>query len=359
MRNPRGAQGYNPRVSLARFLPWLGAALLAACASTGAEPVVAPAGGPAPAYEFQPALSDLRAALAAREDETAQSLLDRLRARRPPQEIAELLDGFQRVLEGRALVRGLALELVCVEQPRAAGGAARYSVALALTNRGAAEVELHWPPASLLRFTTRIDARGDLTTDTHAQPLRAWPPFALAAGERNERPLGDFEVALGAALAAREHLRLELRGGEAVVAGAAVPLARVAPPSAVVVRLAPFLPNAAVEPAELVRYACQGELRRAALVERAVRTPPQRYGEALDLFAARADELSPEQLALISPALCWLAREAELGADGSGWKQWLARRHNAALERDRPALDLPAAPAPAAGGAPPSRDTSR
>lgn len=105
--------------------------------------------------------------------------------------------------------------------------------------------------------------------------------------------------------------------------------------------LAGRLPTAAVEPAELVRYARGATCSTPALVERAVRIAPARYEEALDAVAAIADELTRERIVELAPALRWLAREPALGADAQGWQEWLRARHNRAAARAAPSLDLP------------------
>ena len=96
-----------------------------------------------------------------------------------------------------------------------------------------------------------------------------------------------------------------------------------------------------------------------ALIERAVRVPIVRRGEALDALTPIALGMPRTDMVVLVPALRWLSGRRELGADVDSWVAWLeARAAAAGTEVDGPALELPEVPVrrtePTGGESPPT-----
>lgn len=290
-------------------------------------------------WALRPVLDELSTAMSERDDELALRLLDRLRAQLPPEVLVDRLESWSRLLEGRALTRELAPRLECRRIEAGPGTPERRALLLVMDNPHAEALALECAPPRLVRTSTWIDARGELARNQQTSTLDGFERLTLAGAATSEIALGEFEPAAGRALAVRERFELLwsaglLRRGERML-----PLDRGSRPDCDYVGLSGLLPTAPVEPLELLRYAEGERVRVAALVERAVRIPPARYDEALDLLAAAP--LSVERIGELAPALRWLSRDPLLGDDAQGWQDWLRERHNRASAATSPALDLP------------------
>jgi hypothetical protein len=338
-------------------------ACLAACAgaaSTPAPPSAAAAGlefGVDPAgvpWALRPLLDELALALQAREDELAAQLIERLRPQVQDGPLAEQVEAWSRVLEGRALTRALAPRLECLAVESADGAPERQALWLSVTNDSELPLRLDCAPPRLVRTSTWIDARGELARNQEVRRLAGFEALEIAPRAQTRLPLGEFEPRAGRALAVREHIELEWTAGVLSRAGRAVPLDRAGGPACDYIGLAGYLPRAAVEPAELLRYALGDEVRVEPLIERAARIVPARYDEALDLLAAAVEQLALPRIEALAPALRWLIRDPALGADARGWQEWLRARHNRRSDEPATALDLPraasAVPPAARGG---------
>jgi hypothetical protein len=291
--------------------------------------------------ELAPAFRALEAAVVGGEDARARRVLAGILARGPTGDVLELARAFERVLDGRDLVRSLDLRLALEPDAEREG---RMRVLLFASHGGTESLRLRLPPGSLEHLVVAVDARGIETRDLGSRIVDAVEELVLAPGRTRRVELARYSVPLGRALAARDQWRLRLRSGEVEVAGAAYPAAdpSVAPCERTLV--AAFLPSEPIEPAELARYLrATEELWTPALVERAVRIAPERREEALDLLAPVVRELAasdPERVAAATPALRWLARTGAPGRSAREWSRWLALRAEPAVER--PDLDLPA-----------------
>jgi len=310
-------------------------AVLVACRSSGDEPTI---GGPivlGPGVEdrlrleaaFVPAFDALQAAVDDGEDEVARRILAGIRARRPSAEVEEYAASFERVLDGRALVRDVDLRLASEPVEGAPGDL--LLVLLAAHSRDV-DVTLRLPAATLRRGRIAVDARGDDASGMTTETTDALGALRIPAGETVRVPLRAAELRLGGALCVRERWTLSTRAGFALLEEEELPAQDVAIEPCEVVRLAPFLPTAPVEPAELVRYLQdEQELFVPALMERAVRIAPERRGEALDLLAPVVTRMAgddPERLTTAAPALRWLARSRDAGGDPVAWSAWFAGR---------------------------------
>ena len=287
-----------------------------------------------------PGFEALRNAVEAREDATARRIAAGLRARvelerdlgvdgDATRNALDLLDGFDRILEGRALVDSLELELVV----RESDGPAAEVVLRARTTRatrielrpGAAELRVH---RVTLSVTDGKEARGVVT-----QGVGGLEALALDSQGWAEVALGRFPTVLpGNALASRTRFGLTLRAGTVVEEGRALPAMDVPEVVAERVDLAPYLPTAPVEPAELAAYAARGDGSFPALLERTVRILPERRAEALDLLTPVVRPMTPEQITRLVPTLRWLAPTGYPGRDPEAWRRWLEARARSAAE---------------------------
>ena len=282
-----------------------------------------------------PALEALRAAVVDGEDETAEAILAGLRARAPADpEVERLLAGFERVLEGRRLVRSLDLALRLEPatpsaprgdgaEPRAGGPAGapavpRFRLVLDASHGRPEPLTLRLPPATLERLVVALDPRGLQTKSFETRNVPELSELTLAPGAVRSLTLLDYELSTGAALAAREEWRLRLHSGSVAAGEAELPASRIASATCEHVVLAPFLPAAPVEPEVLAAYVQRDEVWLPALLERTVRIAPGRRVEALELLLPVVEGLArerPERIDELAPALSWLLRVTE-GGDG-------------------------------------------
>lgn len=295
----------------------------------------------APRYQAQfAALGD---ALDAHEDAVARRIAQQVRLRLTLEGAAggeaaraagELLDGMERVLDGRALVASLRLELAV----RPAEGSFVEVVLRASTVRRT-RVRFRPGPAVLRihRVTLNPSDGGKEGRAVRTQGVRELD-LELDAEGWTEVSLGTFPTVLpGNVLAARTRWSLEFRSGEVQEEGRSLPAMDVPPVVAERVDLAPVLPTAPVEPAELARYADLPDGKWLALLERTVRIHPDRREEALDLLTPVIRRQSDEQLTRLVPTLRWLAPTGQPGRDPVRWRAWLEERARARAADGAPA----------------------
>ena len=324
-----------------------GLALLPACGGTG-EPMpervilarhaearrnVAPA--------FLAAFDALHATIEDGEDVVARQILDSILARRPPAHLVEFAQGYERILDGRALVRDVELKLV---SERVGGSELDHRLVFEASHRRQGDVVLHIPPSSLRRNLVGIDPAGNESKSLSTEVTRILENMTVPAGEVVRIPLLDYELPVGGGLAIRERWTLDLRAGQFEHNGETLPAQNPPVAAAERTRIARFLPTDAVDPAELLRYVRAEEVYLPPLIERAVRIDPERRDETLDLLTPevlRLAEEDPERLERIAPALRWLARTGRHGNQASLWSAWFEARANPDDPIDSPVLDLP------------------
>jgi len=290
---------------------------------------------------FQPAFDALAAAVKDGEDELARRILAGIMARHPPEHLREFARGYERILDGRAL--GRELDLALVSEP-VVGSAGDFRLVLEAGHGRTEPVVLRLPPAGLRRTVTAIDPSGNESRSLTTAFTPAVEDLSVPPGERVRVRLLDYELELGGALAARERWTLEMHAGVFEVGGEELPAQDPVVRAAERTRLAPFLPPAPVEPAELARYLAGDELYLPALIERAVRIAPERREEALDALTPvvlRLEQERPARLESAAPALRWLARTGRQDTPAA-WAAWFAARRESA-EHPPGALDLPGA----------------
>jgi hypothetical protein len=105
------------------------------------------------------------------------------------------------------------------------------------------------------------------------------------------------------------------------------------------VRLGSYLPTAPVEPQELKAYVETGRMFVPALMERAVRIPPERREEALDLLSPLVERMNVMDLEALVPALRWLARTSRPAGDPDAWRQWMSNRWHRVEAVGKPSWD--------------------
>lgn len=308
------------------------AALLAlfapGCASDGGGSAPTPPDRTRTAMDpaFAPAFDALHAAVEAGDDAVARQILAAILARGPAPHLVDFAHSYERILDGRRAMEAVTLSL---ESEPVIGSALDYRLVLRIEHDRPDEIVLRLPPGSLQRLVVGIDAEGNDRREVTTSYVDAIPRLPIPPATPVRVPLESYELPLAGRLAVRERWAYELRSGEILVGETVLPAQAPEVAPAQRIRLAPFLPVAPVEPAELVDYIQREVVNLPPLVERAVRIDPARRGEALDLLAPLVQELArtdPERLARVAPALRWLARTGRPGADPEAWVEWFALR---------------------------------
>jgi hypothetical protein len=295
---------------------------------------------------FEPAFRQIAECLERRDDELARRVLELVYARGPVGAARRHADAFSRIVDGRALAGAVALELEA--EPLEKKG--EYRLVLVASHPLAERVVVRCPAAGLEFFCLGVNENGIEQRIQKRVVVDALEKLAIDAGETKRVPLGTFYVPVGGMVGARAEWRLEAVGGVLARGAAELPANRIDAASCEVVRLDPRLPEAPVEPAELVGYLESGGDSVAALVECAVRIEPERRGEALDALAARLVPRPDADLRFALPALRWLSGVRDAAEDEATWRARLAARTAPAAAAARPALDLPAASGPSLRG---------
>lgn len=293
---------------------------------------------------FLPALEALSASVEEGRDDEARRILRRLAAMAPPEEVVQLMDAFERILDGRAVVARLETALIAQEVAERPGD---YRVFLAITANEPEDVVFGPAGARLVVTYTSVDPVGSEQRAVQHTTIEGVADLTLAPGDESTLPL--IEVTAPAPtgmLALDANFRLEFLAGEVRTGGRALPVNEFPSPSVSVVRLAGYLPTAALPPEELVRYVEAGDVKPPALLERAVRIPPELREETLDALEPLVERLPTPELGELVPALRWLSGTSAPGGDPGAWRAWMAdrrRRGEVAAESNPPAgaLDLP------------------
>ncbi|HEX6884088.1 MAG TPA: hypothetical protein VF530_11975 [Planctomycetota bacterium] len=334
----------GPRFSgFARLLA-LGCLALAACLGRGGERASVPAAPPPPlaSEANEAAFRALAAALRAGQDAQAGALIQRLRQGTLGAAELGLLDSAERVLAGRALVRGLALALrsePLAEEP------GRFRLVLEASSSASEPLRLRLPPADLKRLRTSIDVRGVEGLEFESKASHALADLVVPPGVTTRAEVLTYELALGRALAVRERWRLEPRAGEIECAGLRYPAQGVRVEGCERERLSPLVASGPAEAGALAaQLEGQAEPAVRGLLELALRTPPEAREAALAELApvvARLARTQPERVAAAEPALRWWTQNRDLGPDAAAWARYLAVRARGAEASGGDALDLP------------------
>ena len=286
--------------------------------------------------QFVPVLDAIRIALENGDELNARRSLAMLFGRRPTGRTLELAQGFERILDGRQRVRWLNLRLEAHELSGASGA---FRLELVVSQSGPEDLVLHPGGAQLRVRQYAVDPDGHERRGARQDGVPFPKELRLPTGGAEQR----FDVAQldlqapAGVLAYSALLILEFLPGEFVGSdGRYLPVQHIPAPEIELVRLAGFLPTTPVDPRELVRYVEEGRIYVPALMERAVRIPPEQRQLALDLLTDCVEPMIAVELELLVPALRWLARTRRPGGDPEAWRQWLLRRRSLAEERGRP-----------------------
>jgi len=311
-----------------------------------------------PIARNMPALRAAESALADGDDALARRILQQARLRGLTDREREIVVVFERILTGRELVRQLQVELVSTELD---GG--RQRLALWIAQDTGAAITLRLPPADLEHLMVGIDPSGMESRKFDSRLVSELEDLEIEPGVPVEIELSRYSTPIGRALAVRELWRLSLRSGEILRDGESYPAGRLPVPQFERVLRADELTGVATDPVELIRAMQGQDTSKGELMRLAVGIPDERRGEALHALLPAVEQMAsvdPQRVIAGAPALRWIARTAEPGADPRAWVLWLRswsdRDLSSELEETEDAnLDLPANPR----AAPPSRGRGR
>lgn len=311
---------------------------------------------------YQPAFRALSAAVEAHEDETAWSILRRLelrivsglrrgtapddgaapgsRATHLAENALEFLRAFERILGGRARVQSLDLALI----GHAADDGRRIRVVLRATSHYSAPLLLRAGPPTLRIHSAFVNERGRESHSLREQRAPGLEEIWVDPRGVTEVELGTFPLGVPSlAIAVRTRWSLDFRAGVVLEGDDSFPAMAIAIEPLERTVIAPFFPLNPVAPAELARYVQVQGAALAPIMERAVRIPPERGEEALDLLVPVVERSTVEELALMVPAIRWLARTTVPASDPLAWKAWMRARAHASEElgQGHSGLDIP------------------
>ncbi|MCA8981812.1 MAG: hypothetical protein H6831_06865 [Planctomycetes bacterium] len=273
---------------------------------------------------FLPGVEALRDAVEARQDAEARRILARLRAMSPGPEVQGLMDAFERILDGRALAQRIETSLIAREHPETPGD---YRLVLRLESREPEPIRMHPAGARLRVAYTSVDPLGSAQSAVQYKSVDGLDVIELEQDVPVEIELVDVTPPEPAGMLALEgDFRLEFLATELRHQGRSLPANEMPGPETTVVRLAGYIPNGTIEPAELLRYVEAGDVHTPALMERTVRILPARRAETLELLEPLVAKLATPDLAELVPALRWLTGVVSPGGDPEAWRRWMAHR---------------------------------
>jgi hypothetical protein len=304
-----------------------------------------------------PALQALKVSVDRGADVEARAILDRLMLRRPRGKLLDLLEAYRRILDGRAVVSGVALRLelrpateapskkVAASMPK---DARLFHLFLVGESRKGISAELEPGPATLVVTRSSVDRRGleEDAVETHTfSDLKA---LRIEPSKPAEVSLAGFFLAPpDKGLAERLRFEIDLRSGRAKIGGAAknareLPAMHLVAVAAEETALDPSLAALpATKPEEFAAH-IEGKaaIDRVAALSIALRIPPADRAQALDLITPIADSAPVGVLDALAPSLRWIAVTSEPGGDGLAWRAWL-RARGERKPSERPRLVLP------------------
>ena len=290
------------------------------------------------------ALRAVEGALEDGEDEVARRILQQVRLRSPTERELEIVLVFERILRGRELVKQLQVELVSTELDDG-----RQRLTLRVAQDSGATVTLRLPPADLEHLMVGVDSTGLESRKFDSRLVDVLSDLRVADGVPVEIELARYSTPIGRALAVRELWQLSLRSGEIVRAGDVFPAGHLPTPRFQRVLRSETLPAEPTDPEALVEAMRGQDTTKAELMRLAVGISDERRAEALHLLLPAVEQMAridPERVIAGAPALRWIARTSEPGADPRDWVLWLRGWARRDFEGGLPAadrnLDLPA-----------------
>jgi hypothetical protein len=340
-------------------------------AGTAGQPKSVPLGAPNldgidPA--FQPGIEALQRSLDSGADAEARAILDRLMLRRPRGKLLETLEAYRKIIDGRAVVAGLALRLelrpvtetppkpVAESIPKDAHMAHLFLVAESRSGGGTGSpesaIDLEPGPATLFVTRSTVDKRGLEQDAVETHTFADLKSLRIEPGKPAEVSLARFFVSASAdGLAARMRFEIDLRSGRARVGVAGsnavreLPAMRLAVAEAEESALAPAIAALPAATPEDLAAAVEGKtvLDPVAALSIALRIPPTDRPRALDLLTPISETVPVSVLESLVPALRWIAVTAAPGGDGLAWRAWLQARGAKRKPANRERLVLPPA----------------
>ncbi len=308
-----------------------------------------------------PSLAMLEQAVHAGDDREARAILDRLSVRQPRGRVRELVEGYRRILDGRALVGGLRLSIEFRPESLPSGAAGKAIAKEAPPNARFArlyfvarsefpeKVELDPGPGTLVVTRAVVGSNGLQQDATETRAVTSIRGLSIEKGRPAEVPLGYFyAVPPETGFATRLRFDLDLRSGEVRPAGASKDAPRTLPAMrlrvepaeerALETSLAALGPATAEDLAALVRGATT--LDAIAALKIALRIPPEARAGTLEELTPLVVEAPIDVVRSLVPSLRWIALTGDPGLDPSAWRAWLRERASR-KKVERPNLVLP------------------
>jgi hypothetical protein len=366
-----------------RFLPLLILALLGpSCALFEPEedPLIAlltegsadVESGEAPETEdFGPIMSIVTEALQTGDDDMVESLLLRMRARGADGDLLDWIENVESILMGRKLVRELDLTLEIRELPLEGGGVVRM-LGLRADSVDAGPVVFSISPPVLQVERSWIVPNGQSGQESDSVGIDSLTDLEFTGGEGEWIPITPLMIPRSQAAAVLETWSLEMHHCYFELGGERIPVN--APPVASCDRylLAAHLQLGWLEADTVASLLVAVEQPTTPqLVERAVRTPPENWAQALDEITLILDSLPEARLAQVAPVLAWFAmpevsasewgledvlssmdaasvftngqllHPSALRHNPSYWREWLKARAGQRQQKPAINLDLP------------------
>jgi len=276
---------------------------------------------------YGPQFEAVKAALEDRDLELAERVLERMLATQPNGAAYERARAFQRVMVGRRLVAGLALQLEALPT----GEAGAYELVLHASHSLDTPIVLHCAGSSLTFLALGIDPYGVEQRAARNALIDTLDDLEIAPGTPVTRRLGAFQLEVRGLIASRGCWEFSSMAGSIERDGEFFPAMNIDVAPLEIVRLAEGLPTETITPDELVTYVSDpahrlGPRTTPSLLSRAVRVDNAHRTEALDALAPVALQMGNPDLACVVPALRWLSGERDLGADPRAWRIWLQER---------------------------------
>lgn len=235
-----------------------------------------------------------------------------------------LVQGFDRVIEGRARLGALQMEVILARVP----GSERVRVSIAATSSWPAPLVLRPGAGTVEVLRTSLEPQaGDERRDSaklalpEAVELRV-PANGTASHELCQLPI---EVPFGA-IATRMRVDAVFLAGTLDEGDATYPAQDIDVLSGRRTDLAGKIPATTLEPGPLLKLVERGRAPLAALLERTVRIPPARFPETLDRLGELMEVRPQEAIRPLVPTLRWLTQAESFSRDAAGWRQWLLGR---------------------------------
>ena len=262
---------------------------------------------PPQAEDFAPAMAMITEALQTGDDDLVGNLLLRMRARGAEGDALDWLVNVEAILTGRRLVRELDLRLEIRMEPIEGGGTTRM-LGMRANSVGSGPVVFSVSPPVLQVVRSWIVPNGQSGQETDSVGIESLTSLRFSGGEGEWMPIAPLSVPRSQAAAVLETWSLEMHHCYFELDGNRIPVNAPSVKSCDRYLLANHLQLGWLEPnavADLLGETTSPTTSQ--LVERAVRTRPEEWAEALDEITLVLGNVPKAQLAQVAPVLAWLA----------------------------------------------------